>query len=310
MRSLIYATLLLLISTLSFSQSPHGKDFKLDCAQCHNENSWTVKREKIKFNHNKTKFPLLGQHQSIDCRKCHSDLDFAKAKTKTNCSSCHADVHQQTVGRDCERCHTTNSWLVTNVKQIHQQSGFALVGAHASVDCNSCHKSASQQRYDKMDADCYSCHKAKYDATTKPNHRELGFSTDCFRCHNMVGRDWTVSGKGFEHGFLPLVGAHALECSNCHGDLTYKENPSPDCKGCHSYQYEQALTIIPAHTTKIAKFDCNDCHSPSTWNSVRFKQHDGWFGIYSGNHKGEWSKCTDCHNNDATYKANCKKCHD
>jgi len=311
MKQSIIILIILLITPLCFSQSPHGKGFKLNCALCHDANGWAVKRDKITFNHKKTGFPLVGQHQSVDCRRCHADLVFSKAKS--DCSSCHADVHQQTVGRDCDRCHTPNSWLVTKIKQVHQQAGFVLVGAHASADCNSCHQTSSQLRFDKMNKDCYSCHKAKYESTTNPKHAQSGFSTDCFRCHNMVGRDWTVNGKGFEHGFLPLVGGHAIDCSKCHDVQNYKLNTNTDCQSCHSHvaDYARAKSVLPAHSSKIAKYSCTTCHNSNSWNNVRFKQHDSrFFKIYSGEHKGKWDRCTDCHNNDTEYRANCKKCHD
>ncbi|HEY6913036.1 MAG TPA: hypothetical protein VI413_00030, partial [Paludibacter sp.] len=56
--------------------SPHGDKLKVDCAVCHVTENWT--RIKPGFDHNKTKFPLTGQHKMIDCRKCHVSLDFSK----------------------------------------------------------------------------------------------------------------------------------------------------------------------------------------------------------------------------------------
>jgi len=305
---LLYCLLLVALSMApALAESPHGPKFKMDCALCHNEESWKVDRAKVKFNHNKTKFPLIGQHKTVECNRCHTDLVFKNASR--NCSSCHTDVHQNTVDRDCERCHTPRSWLVTNVKQVHRQVGFPLVGAHAAADCNRCHKGAKQLRFDKMNRDCYSCHQAQYNATSKPNHREKSFSTDCYRCHNMVGHDWSASGKGFEHGFFPLVGGHSgLECSKCHKDPEFQFLPNPDCKSCHFDDYKIAKTKVVAHTTKFTKFACNECHSVYAWNRNKFRAHDGWFKISSGDHKGV--ACLECHTNDTNWKSNCKRCHD
>jgi Cytochrome c7 and related cytochrome c len=292
-----------------FAQSPHGKTFKVNCAVCHDTKDWKNVRTES-FDHSKTKFPLVGQHKMLECRKCHTTLDFSKAKTE--CSACHADVHQQTVGRDCERCHTPNSWLVTKIKPIHQQVGFPLIGAHATADCRRCHTSGSTLRFDNINKDCYTCHKAKYEATTSPNHRAAGYATDCERCHNMVGREWSSVGNGFEHGFFPLTGGHKLECSACHPDGNIQQKISADCKTCHEDAYASAISSIPAHnTTKFLSHQCNECHSTNGWNSVKYRQHSGdGFTIYSGKHKGKWDRCTDCHNNDTNYKSNCKKCHD
>jgi hypothetical protein len=61
-----------------------------------------------RFDHSRTKFPLTGRHQRVDCEKCHTKTLEGNAST---CISCHKkdDVHR---GRrkDCARCHTTNRW--------------------------------------------------------------------------------------------------------------------------------------------------------------------------------------------------------
>lgn len=288
------------------AKSPHGDGFKLTCSQCHTTDNWT-KMKPTGFDHNKTKFPLVGQHKMIGCKKCHPTLEFSKAKTE--CSDCHIDMHQQTLGRDCGRCHTPNSWIVNNTRQIHQQAGFDLVGAHATVDCNRCHTSASKLMFENIRIDCYSCHKVQYEAT---NHRADGFDTECVRCHSLTGVTWSSIGRGFDHGFYPLTGAHNTDCIKCHTTGEYRTKLSTDCKVCHATEYARAKAAFPGHTnnSKIGKYACSECHNNLSWNYVSFKQHDGWFGIYSGTHRGAWTNCTDCHNNDAAYVANCKKCHD
>lgn len=287
-------------------KSPHGPKMKIDCTTCHKTDGWNQIKEKG-FNHNKTKFPLVGQHKTVDCKQCHTTLKFEEAKT--DCASCHKDIHEGTVGKDCARCHTSNSWIVSNIRQIHQRQGFVLLGAHAVVDCNRCHTSASLQRFDNIRSDCFSCHQSEYESTSKPKHKELGFGTDCARCHSMAGRDWTSNGKGFDHGFFPLTGGHNISCESCHWDnFSKEENLSTQCTSCHSPG--PANTKYPAHTTKYKNYECNACHNTSSWaGGVSFKQHDSWGKIYSGKHKGKWSSCNDCHNNDAAYVANCRKCH-
>ena len=286
------------------TKSPHGDKMKLECITCHTTDNWLKIKEKG-FNHNKTRFPLIGQHKVISCKQCHKSLVFNEAPTE--CSSCHTDIHEGTVGRDCQRCHKPNSWIVSNIRQIHQQQGFPLMGEHASADCNRCHQSASQLRFNNRRADCYSCHQYQYELTSKPNHRLSGFGTDCERCHNMTGRTWLSIGKGFDHSIFPLTAGHNIACDQCHRDNNYQKKLSTDCLSCHGIGAANA--IIPAHSTKLKKYSCSDCHTATTWNNVRFKIHDSWFGIYSGRHKGVWVKCTDCHNNDLTYKSNCRKCH-
>jgi hypothetical protein len=287
-------------------KSPHGNNFKFNCSQCHSTDNWTNMKFNG-FNHNKTNFPLIGQHKLLNCKNCHTTLEFSKVKR--DCNACHIDIHQQTVGQACEKCHTPNSWIVLNVKKIHQQTGFSLMGSHATADCNRCHVSASLLRFDNRRQDCYSCHNVKYMATTNPNHITAGFDTDCSRCHGMTGIDWTSTRGGFDHSIFPLTGGHNLTCDKCHTDNNYQQKLSSDCLSCHSGKLSIANSLIPGHGTKMLKYACIDCHNSSSWNNVRFPQHDSWFGIYSGKHKGVWTKCIDCHNNDANYLSNCKKCH-
>jgi Cytochrome c7 and related cytochrome c len=290
-------------------KSPHGDKFKLECTTCHTIDNWKQIKP-MGFNHNKTNFPLLGQHKTISCRNCHKTLIFTQAKGQ--CASCHTDIHEGTTGRDCARCHNNNSFIVnnTNIRKIHQQQGFALVGEHASADCNRCHTSASNLRFNNIRTNCYSCHQFQYNLTNKPNHRLSGFGTDCEQCHSMVGRSWNAIGKGFNHSFFPITGMHGvLTCDRCHSDNNYQIKKSPDCLGCHSSKQNEAIGVIPAHGTLMKKYSCSDCHNVSGFNNVQFRIHDSWFGIYSGKHRGAWTKCVDCHNNDASFKANCRKCH-
>src|SRR5437763_241334 len=38
------------------------------CAPCHVVGSWST----VKFNHEKTGFPLLGAHEKVSCKGCHT----------------------------------------------------------------------------------------------------------------------------------------------------------------------------------------------------------------------------------------------
>lgn len=292
------------------AKSPHGQNFNLDCAICHVTENWKVIK-KNGYNHDLTKFPLRGQHTTVDCRKCHTDLDFSKAKT--DCNSCHTDVHQNTVGNDCARCHTTVSWIITNVKNLHNQSGFPLRGMHQTADCYRCHTSASSLKFENVRTDCFSCHKTEYNSTSGKSfdHKVLGFGTDCERCHNNNGVTWKTDGRGFDHSFFPLSGGHNLDCVECHKNGNYRVKLSSECTSCHGGKKTIASGTIPAHNTIFSRYSCNECHSNQTWNSVKFKQHDSYWGIYSGHHKGTWTKCTDCHMNDSQWDAKntCSRCH-
>ncbi len=62
----------------SYCNECHKKDDKhkgglgTDCAKCHVEKDWKT----VSFDHDKTKFKLLGKHIDVKCDKCHIDNKF------------------------------------------------------------------------------------------------------------------------------------------------------------------------------------------------------------------------------------------
>ncbi len=289
-----------------FAQSPHGKELKISCDACHTADSWTISKDSVTFEHNTTRFELEGQHEVIDCRQCHTTLEFDQAET--NCTSCHLDVHQQSVGDQCSRCHDSNSWLINNITELHRQNSFPLQGAHAVANCNECHISDTDLRFDPLDTDCFSCHQADYTATTDPDHTKAGFTTNCVECHKPDAFEWT--GTGINHDFFPLTQGHDIdECAKCHIGTDYSK-VSPECITCHESDF--MATTNPNHQSIGLSTNCAECHSTKPgWKPANFDQHDDqYFPIYSGSHNGEWDNCTDCHQNPANYaEFTCITCH-
>ncbi|HRQ55108.1 MAG: hypothetical protein IT276_07440, partial [Ignavibacteriaceae bacterium] len=156
MRRLSFQIIFFLFSINVFAQSPHGDDFDVDCSNCHVSDNWKVNFSKVTFDHSTTKFSLIGQHQNVDCKSCHTSLVFSSAKT--DCFSCHKDIHQSTVGFDCASCHTPTTWIVKDIIGLHQTSRFPLLGAHKLADCAQCHSGYTELRFDVLNVDCYACH--------------------------------------------------------------------------------------------------------------------------------------------------------
>ena len=163
-------------------QSPHGK-LDLACDTCHTVADWKVIQNKIRFNHAQTGFPLRGRHTAVACRDCHADLNLANTPNK--CQDCHADLHRRKNGAECELCHNTNGWQVSIHNINEHQDRFPLIGAHAVVDCYSCHKVGTVGQFNRfgLSTECYSCHSKDFEKATSPNHRGLGYSTECRECH-------------------------------------------------------------------------------------------------------------------------------
>jgi hypothetical protein len=164
------------------SHSPHGA-LDIPCQNCHTTAGWKPIRTRPEFNHSQTRFSLRGRHTAVNCRDCHADLNFSNVANK--CQDCHADLHRRKNGAECELCHNTNGWQVSIHNINEHQDRFPLIGAHAVVDCYSCHKVGTVGQFNRfgLSTECVSCHMANYRKTSAPNHRAMGFSTECRQCH-------------------------------------------------------------------------------------------------------------------------------
>ena len=119
---------------------------------------------------------------------------------------------------------------------------------------------------------------------------------------------WTSE---FFHYFFPLEGGHAqVSCVDCHHNEPYT-NASFECISCHQEDYNDAQS--PNHKQLGFSTDCAMCHSTNPgWAPARYDNHDqDFFPIYSGNHRGEWNSCTECHTNPNNYSQfSCIDCHE
>jgi len=154
------------------SPDPHANQLGNQCEQCHSQISWF---SQVRFSHDLTRFPLLGQHADLSCSVCHESSRFHD--TDRQCASCHADddVHRQTLGNDCATCHNPTNWRVQRFD--HQQiSEFALLGSHATASCASCHDSQVRMKANGPD-ECSVCHQ-------QDDPHERRFGSNCVTCHN------------------------------------------------------------------------------------------------------------------------------
>ena len=302
MRILSFIILTLILAGTLLAQSPHEKDLNIDCSKCHSETSWKIDKAKITFNHSETKFSLEGQHQSADCKSCHSTLIFKDADT--DCQTCHKDIHQGTVGFDCARCHTPQSWLVKDMNNLHQMSRFPLLGAHLRADCVQCHSGYPNFTFEPQGTNCFDCHSADYFATQNPNHTESQFSTDCQECHNLNSLNWAAD--NFNHDFFPLVGGHKIStCFSCHQPGTFT-GLSTDCYACHKQDYDESVN--PNHIAAEFSIDCTECHDINAWSPANFDHNLTNFPL-TGKHVTV--DCQECHATTFTgTPTDCFACHE
>jgi hypothetical protein len=319
--------LLLGLAVNLFAQNPHGADFKTDCATCHTSAGWDIEPEfwinnnpsKLiisdntrlgipfptrGFDHNTTDFTLEGQHTFIDCRDCHQSLVFSEAQKY--CFSCHTDMHNQTVGYDCARCHNPENWLVADISQLHYDNGFPLLGAHFITNCYDCHISETDLRFERIGNDCMNCHMDEYSSTTNPNHIAADFSTNCIECHSVNGFDWTT--ENINHEFFPLSKGHDIvNCAECHTTGDYNNTPT-DCFACHLEDYNAAIN--PNHQSQNFPADCMTCHTTEPdWTPATFANHDVYYEL-NGAHATIANDCAACHSGDYINTPNtCVGCH-
>jgi len=247
--------LLLFLSSPLFAQSPHGSLLKIDCGDCHSSKGWSPLKSDLKFDHQSTNFNLIGQHQTVPCKSCHQTLVFNKADQE--CSACHFDVHNSTTSFVCEKCHTPESWLVTDVRALHQNSRFPLVGMHSVVPCEDCHKNYARYQFDIIGVQCFDCHASQYYSTK--DHIARGFNTHCETCH-VLGNDWSF----YHDGMFPIYSGSHQGTWNA-------------CSDCHT------------SATSYLVFTCIDCHEHS--KSKMDSKHDGEVSGYVY----ESHACYSCH---------------
>jgi Zn finger protein HypA/HybF involved in hydrogenase expression len=285
-------------------KNPHHP-FEEDCGLCHTAESWVPVTVSEEFNHAEYGFALNGAHGQTPCGDCHHSLVFSEQLSL--CIDCHQDVHENELGTDCSRCHTTRSFIeYSRMRREHQVTRFPLTGVHLTLDCQTCHLAGQQGNlmFVNTPVDCEFCHLDEALATTSPDHQANGFTNDCGQCHGTAG--WIPAGFGHTNTGFPLTGAHrGLGCSDCHGD-TFNKVPS-DCVACHRDDYDG--TRDPDHVAVGFPVECQICHSTVAWEPADI-EHNGFFPIDSGAHQGQWDKCSDCHINPGNFTDfTCLPCH-
>ena len=177
----------------SCHDDPHAGQFddrikQRGCNSCHQTSSFRQER----FNHDDSRFPLVGKHKDVACSRCHL-TEPATKKTKSKapvvryrpmalqCASCHSDEHVGQLRRpadgdttDCARCHQPTGFKPTTFRHDDPaQTRFVLEGKHKDVACVKCHVAIHVEgvdqddkttaRYRPVPTDCATCHEDDHD---------------------------------------------------------------------------------------------------------------------------------------------------
>ncbi|MDO8312531.1 MAG: cytochrome C [Sideroxyarcus sp.] len=284
----------------SYCNECHKKDDKhkgglgTDCGKCHVDKDWKT----TEFDHDKTKFKLLGKHIEVKCVKCHIDNKFKD--TPKTCVACHKKddekAHKGKLGPDCAKCHGEKDWKTT--KFDHDKTDFKLLGKHVEVKCAKCHIDNKYKDTPKL---CNACHKKDDDKAHKGK-----FGPKCETCHNE--KDWKEI--LFDHDKktkFPLLGKHRapVKCTACHkGDL-YKDKLLMTCVSCHKKDDDKA------HKGNFGP-KCESCHTEKDWKEILFDHDKKTKFPLLGKHRAPL-KCSACHKGDL-YKdklaMDCFSCHE
>lgn len=294
----------------------HRKDDKhqgslgSDCVSCHTERGW---KEVVKFDHDRTSFPLLGKHVQVNCRSCHATPVYRE--TPSTCLGCHRkdDRHEGSLGERCDSCHAEASWKA--LRFDHARTRFALTGAHASppLRCTSCHR--DHKSYRDTATRCHSCH-------AKDDRHEGQLGQRCESCHG--DQRWTGVNYDHNRARFALTGAHQnVACASCHLTPRYRDAAST-CVACHRKQ--------DVHRARLGE-NCQSCHNTRAWRLWRF-DHDSQtrYPLASGHQRAKCdachiqpapvgqaiapvsSQCVSCHAKDDAHDRNfgvrCEQCHD
>ena len=150
----------------------HKEKLGKRCESCHNEKDW----KSATIDHGRTRFPLLGLHVKVECKKCHQTKLFRD--TPSDCFSCHKKdddkIHKRRLGTKCESCHNARSWKAWDFDH-DTRTKFKLDGGHKKLDCYACHKKTMGDRI-VVPGTCVGCH------DNDDVHRGE-FGQQCDRCH-------------------------------------------------------------------------------------------------------------------------------
>ena len=242
----------------------HSMSVGNDCLRCHDTENWLV--DEIPELHEQNGFPLLGQHQQVDCAACHiSDTNLKWDRLGSDCINCHLVDYQNTSNPNhlaagfppsCTDCHDIQARNWTDSENFHQF--FPLEGGHKINDCLACH---TENSYKGLSSDCFSCHSSDYNAAKDPNHQQSGFSTDCVLCHSI--ESWSpASFRDHDAEYFPIYsGKHRGEwnsCVECH--TTPGSYTSFSCVDCHEHSNSAAVTREHDEVRNF-RYESNACYS-------------------------------------------------
>ncbi|MBV8757645.1 MAG: hypothetical protein JO257_10230 [Deltaproteobacteria bacterium] len=265
----------------------HKPSLGSDCATCHDTTNWRADTTSKAFDHNTTRYPLVGAHVKVDCTKCHGGTAQKLANLHPafdTCKTCHTDPHAGAMGTAataCASCHLETAWKDLHYDRTsHAPRTMPLVGGHAKPTCAACHGDKNDRK--PLPA-CLTCH-------ADPHKPSLG--SRCESCHQVTAWVSTAATKVQFHDktAYPLRGLHiTVACDKCHDPkkpvaLRYRPIAHGKCLDCHA----------DVHLGQTSK-PCEGCHNVDGWKPGIFEvaDHAKTRFALDGAHRA--TPCAKCH---------------
>ena len=289
---------------------PHGGRLGRSCVSCHTVSGWKRVVNK-NFNHDLTRYPLVGKHRNITCEKCHLPNQSLKSLTSRQCRNCHKDYHQgqfshRKLKGACDECHTVDGFMPANFTlEQHNVTKYPLQGAHLAVPCNFCHpkKANNIPQFRFSSTECQICHR---DPHNKESERYVAQKSTpagkdgCQYCHSVVS--WASVEFDHSQTNFKLDGKHQIVvCKSCHGTIDSNSVESvslkldkKECQDCHQDVHMGQFHAQPSVKSDGEKsIQCDKCHTSMNWIASKFEHNrDSYFKL-EGVH--EKLNCVKCH---------------
>ncbi|MEW5795283.1 MAG: hypothetical protein AB1772_02880 [Candidatus Zixiibacteriota bacterium] len=273
-----------------------------NCRNCHNPDGWHV-TDRAKFDHSRTRFPLLGRHASVTCDKCHAPEKKSRELKFGACLDCHSDFHRgefasRPAKGACEECHTVAGYSpATFLMSQHESTQYPLRGAHRAVPCLACHTSRDGEQkalvyhFKFRSTRCLDCHR-------DPHRGEVNkyvAAGGCETCHGV--EYWALVSFDHSQTRFALDGKHAaVACIMCHSTGTPARGEthltfvgaSKQCQDCHRDVHRSQFAASLTHLT-----DCSGCHTSRNWKAEKFDHNRGSRFALDGAHRHV--ACGRCH---------------
>ena len=178
------------------------------CQSCHSTASWRGAPARAGLDHDRTRFPLRGEHREVACQSCHAPGQALRRGGFESCASCHRDPHLGQLARTaagaatCASCHTVAAFSPSTFTVAAHDAAYPLRGGHQAVACISCHRQVPfaelpapvRQRADSSRPDatrlfrfagtgCPTCH----DDPHQGEVAQLVAASGCTSCHGVEG---------------------------------------------------------------------------------------------------------------------------